>query len=124
MNNEEDRGEDVYHDERDITGHDFEFLIRRVRDYEFSDDFDISKSDYQDVLTPNTLEITDFKLLEYEFCEYKIQNSIVNIVSEFAGIQIVIENNGIEREAVKKILGEIRNNIQEYTKHSAQILEV
>ena len=46
----EDRETDVWHDKRDLKDENFEFLIRRVIDYDFSDEFEISKEDYQKIL--------------------------------------------------------------------------
>jgi len=124
IRNEENREKDHYHDKRDLKDYDFEFLIRRVINYEFSDDFEIVKQDCKEILTPNSLEFTDFRLLDYDDCEYKVFNSKVSITSEFVGIQITIENNGIERTVVKKILEDIRSNIEKHTHQTAQIFEI
>lgn len=124
MKNGESRAIDIFHDNRNVGTENFEFLIRRSQRFEFSDEFEIPENSYEEIFTPNNIPFTEFNLLEYEYCEYKVLNTKVSIVGEFAGIQIVVENNGIQRELVKNIIREIRDNIQKITNHTAQILEV
>lgn len=121
---EENREKDLYHDERNIGEDNYEFLIRRVRNYESSDDFQILEKDYKEVFTPNRLNFENYRLTDFEYCEYKVLDSRVFITSEFVGIQVVIENNGIDKNIIKEILNDVRNNIVKYTGHSAQIFEV
>jgi len=120
----ENRSVDVYHDNRKIGNSYYEFLIRRVENFDLNDKFDIPRNQYENVFTPNSYNYTKFEIFKEGYCGYKFRNSPVRISSEFSDIKILVDHKGVDRKTVKILLEQIRYNIQNFTKHQAQIFEV